>query len=102
GAGGRRGRGGEPRRMAADAMHAQAGQDLALALDDLDATGVVERDEIGERADVLRLAERVVASEGAGPERHLVLLDPELRGRKQAMARPVVVVQVRDERDGNV
>jgi len=54
------------------------------------------------RMRVLRLAERVVPAEASRPEGHLVLLDPELRRREEAVARPVVVVQMADERDRDV
>ena len=92
----------EPRGVAADAVNADPGEHLAVAVDDPDAVGVVQRHEIRERPHVGRLPEGLIAAEGPRPERHLVTLDPELRAGEQAVPGPVVVVEVGDERQGHV
>src|SRR5437899_4586872 len=63
----------EPRRVTADAIDPDAGRDLAIPVDDAHAVGVVQRDEIGQRRHVGRLAERGVARPRPRPERDLVL-----------------------------
>src|SRR5262245_53009871 len=88
----------QPRRVTTDAVDADAGRDLAIAVEDAHAVGVVQRDEIGECRHVGRLVERGIARPRARPERHLVLLHPELGAGKQAVAGPVIVVQVSDDR----
>jgi hypothetical protein len=83
-------------------VHGDAGDDLAIALDDLQLAAVVERHHLRELLDIRGAAERLAARVGPRPERHLVLLDPVFRVRKQAVPGPVVIMQVRDQRDRDV
>src|SRR5919198_1021391 len=92
----------QARGVAADPVHADPGQHLAVAVNDPDAVGVVQRHEPRQRPDVRRLSERRIVAVRARPEGHLVPLDPVLRPGKQTVPRPVVVVEVGDERDGHV
>src|ERR1700730_1630442 len=88
--------------MPADAVHAGAGEYVAIALDHADAIAVVERHEPGQRLHFGRPPEGRRAAVGPGPERHFLLLDPDLRAREEAMAGPVIVVEMGDEAEGHV
>ena len=88
--------------VAAHLVDADAGQHLVGAVDDLDAVLVVERHEVRERRDIGGPAEGRGTGVAARPERHLVLLDPELGLREQGVAGPVIVVEMRDEAERHV
>src|SRR5438132_9423679 len=92
----------EPRGGAADAVHADPGEHLAVAVDDPDPARIVQRHQPRQRSDVRRLPERRIVAVRPRPEGHLVPLDPVLRPGEQAVPGPVVVVEVGDERDGHV
>src|SRR5262245_39864841 len=88
----------EPRGVTADAIDPDTGRHLAVTVEDPHAVGVVERDEIGQCRHVGRLVERGITRPRPRPERDLALLHPELGGGKEAVAGPVVVMQVGDDR----
>src|SRR2546426_4221138 len=88
--------------VSADPVHADARPHLLVALDDPNLVRVVQGHQMRERVDVGRAAKGLHPPERSRPERDLLALDPELRVREQAVAGPVVVVQMRDERDRHV
>src|SRR5262249_42100224 len=88
----------EPRGVTADAIDPDAGRHLAITVEDAHPVGVVQRDEIGQGRHVGRLVERGIARPWSRPESDLVLLHPELGGGKEAVAGPVIVMKVRDDR----
>ena len=88
--------------MATNPVKADSGKHLAVAVDDPDPVGVIQGHEPRQRFRVHRLPEGRAAAEGSRPEGHFVPLDPVLGGGEQAVSRPMVVVEVRDERDGHV
>src|SRR5438128_2184521 len=92
----------EPGGVAADAVDADAGPHLVVAVDDPDLVRVVQGHQSRQRVDVGRPTKRRSPAEGPRPERHFLPLDPELRIREQAVSGPVVVVKVSDERNRNV
>src|SRR5713101_3412294 len=92
----------EPRGVPAHAVHAEPGEDFAVAVEETDAVAVVEPHEPRERVDVRRAAEGRRVAVLPGAEGGVFLLDPELGVGEEAVPRPVVVVEMRDEREAHV
>src|SRR5207249_6107696 len=81
-------------RMAADAVHGDAGRDLAVAGIERDALAIDMAHHLRDVLDRERMSQQAVAHAAAGRVNHLALLEMEARIRKAIEIASMIVMQM--------
>jgi hypothetical protein len=87
----------KPRGVAADAVHADAGRDLLVAIVEHHAITEYQPHHAADVVGLVGAGEAVVAHVAAGRERHLVVLHVEGRLRERVEGADVIVVEMGDD-----